>query len=154
MTGLKRGLVINQSSTTSPSPYLDSIHQRVVAVLQELDAELLQENSNTERRLSRQLLLFYGFPVLWPLLGLLVVVKADLVGLARALVEDHVVAGDRLHVGNSESAAKARMARARLHHLSSFLRLLLLPNHCQLPNIGKNYSLEFGNLEWHQKKLL
>ena len=86
--------------------YLDSMHKRIVAILQKLHTEFLQEQSDAEGWPSSHLLLGDGSPVLGSALWNLAVIKGNVVDVAQRTVVNQFPITDGLHVGHGVRSTK------------------------------------------------
>ena len=90
---------------------LDAVHQRIVRAVEELRAELAQEEPDAERGASRRAIVARHRAVAARLLArALRVVERDLVGAGQRAVVDEAVRADRLHVGDEERSAEPRVS--------------------------------------------
>ena len=103
--------------------YLDGKHERVVAVLQELDDEFLQTQPDAERGSAVDFGLLDGGQVLGLLAILLVQVQRQALDIALRLVVDEVLVADRFHVQDNVRSTKPGVSK-KIFDLKMFLGFL------------------------------
>lgn len=84
-------------------------HERVVGAVQELGAELLQEQPDGEGGPALRLVAYHRQPILRRLRLFLVDVEVQGVQLVQGLVVDQFVVADRLHRLHHEGASEPRV---------------------------------------------
>ena len=89
--------------------YLDRVHERIVTVNEELYAELLQEQTDTQRWLPLQLLSGDSLAIFSSLCASLIGVKCHALSTVDGVMVDDLTLTDRLHVGDGKCATKTGM---------------------------------------------
>ena len=93
--------------------YLDSMHKRIVAILQKQLAKLLQEETNTQCRPPCQVGILHGHAVLSSFLWVLLSIKWDVLCILRGLVVDNISFWYGLEILHIECASKSGMSVGR-----------------------------------------
>lgn len=89
--------------------YLDSIHQWIVAILQELQTKFFEKNADAKCRLSCHFFICDGLSVACLLSWPLVVIKRHVVCFTQDTVVDHVIVADGLDIGHCKCPTEARV---------------------------------------------
>ena len=91
-------------------PYLDRLHARIVAIIQEQFTEFLEEQSDAQRGSPRHRRILHGHPILGRLLRVLLPVKGHVLGVLRGLVVDDVAIRYGFEILDVEGAAESRVS--------------------------------------------